>query len=217
MRVRDWDRIYRVRGDLRFAVLPKIRKAARDFKASNYKKILDLGCGTGKHSIFLAKQGFLVYATDMSPAGIDIAKKKAESQGLKNIHFKQHGMRSITFTNGFFDALICTWSIYHGTLNEIRKTIGEIYRVFRPGGTVITDFLSVTTESYGLGREIERDTFIGDKDQEEDVPHHYTTKEEIHRLFAEFCQLGVRLSTRTYIDEESTKHFSKRFNITAIK
>ena len=78
MQVRDWDRIYRVRGDLRFAVLPKIRKAARDFKESNYKKILDLGCGTGKHSIFLAEKGFLVYATDISKTGVDIAEKKAK-------------------------------------------------------------------------------------------------------------------------------------------
>jgi len=217
MQARDWDRIYRVRGDLRFSVLPKIRRAARDFKKNNYNKILDLGCGTGKHSIFLAKQGFSVYATDISPTGIEIAMEKAESQALNNIHFKQHDISSIPFEDSFFDAVVCTWTIYHGTLNEIRKTISEIYRVLRLNGTVLTDFLSVATESYRLGEEIERDTFIGEKDQEEDVPHHYTTREEITQLFAEFRQLRIRLSTRTYIDEDGSKHFSKRFNVTVIK
>ena len=72
MEKKDWEKIYKEKGDLRFAVLPKIRRAAGVFKKKGYKKILDLGCGTGKHSIFLAKRGFSVYATDISPSGIEI-------------------------------------------------------------------------------------------------------------------------------------------------
>ena len=120
MQAKGWERIYRQRGDLRFRVLPKIKRASNIFKKGNYEKILDLGCGTGKHSIFLAKQGFSVYATDISTTGINIAKKKAKSLGLNNIHFKQHDMRRIPFADSFFDAVVCTWTIYHGTLNEIR-------------------------------------------------------------------------------------------------
>ncbi|MFC1949516.1 class I SAM-dependent methyltransferase [Chloroflexota bacterium] len=216
MRARDWDRIYRESGDLHFAVLPVVRRATRDFKENNYTKILDLGCGTGKHSIFLARQGFSVYATDISPTGIGIAQKKAESLSL-NIRFKQHDMKSIPFTDNFFDAVICTWTLSHGTMDDIRKAVNEIYRVLRSGGMVLTDLPSIATESYGVGKEIEKDTFIGEKDQEEDVPHHYTTREEVIRLFANFCRLRVRLATRRYIDEEGRGHFSKRFYIAAIK
>ena len=217
MQPRDWERVYQQKGDLKFAVLPKVIRASRLFKTKNYCKILDLGCGTGKHSIYLAKKGFLVFATDVSPTGINIARQKAESQGLRNIHFKRHDMRRIPFADSSFDAVICTWAIYHGTLEQIQKTIREIYRVLRSNGTVITDFLSVDTESYGIGEEVEKNTFIGDKYDEEDVPHHYATREELLRLFSEFRQLKIRLSTKIYIGEEGEKHFSKRYNIKAIK
>ena len=128
MEKKDWEKIYKEKGDLRFAVLPKIRRAAGVFKKKGYKKILDLGCGTGKHSIFLAKRGFSVYATDISPSGIEIAKKKAESQGL-DIRFSQHDMKNISFSDYFFDAVICTWTIYHGTLEDINQFGRKIARI----------------------------------------------------------------------------------------
>jgi len=217
MQARDWERVYQEKGDLKFRVLTKIVRASKVFKTRGYERILDLGCGTGKHSIYLARKGFHVHATDMSLTGIRIARQKAESLGLNNISFKQHDMRSIPFPDNFFDAVVCTWAIYHGTLAQIQKTISEIYRVLRSNGTVITDFLSVATESYGLGQEIEKETFIGAKESEEDVPHHYTTRQEIIRLFSEFRQPNVRLSTKYYIGEKGEKHVSKRYNVRAIK
>ncbi len=217
MKAGGWERIYRERGDLQFGVLPKIRRAAGTFKEKNYEKILDLGCGTGKHSIFLAEAGFQVYATDLSETGIKIAREKARSLGLKNIHFEQHDMREIPFDDSFFDAVICIWTIYHGTLVDIQKTIGEIYRVLSLNGTVLTDMLSVSHETYGIGKEIENNTFVGEKEGEEDVPHHYTTREEIAQLFSEFRQLKVRLPVSSYIGERGEKHIVKRYDISAIK
>ena len=217
MEARGWERIYRERGDLQFEVLPRIRRASGAFKEKGCQKILDLGCGTGKHSLFLAEEGFQVYATDLSGTGIKIARKKAKSLGINNIHFKQHDMREIPFDDGFFDAVVCIWTIYHGTLTDIKKTVGEIYRVLKLDGTVLTDMLSVTHETYGLGKEIEKDTFVGEKQGEEGVPHHYTTREEIIRLFSEFRKLTIRLPVSSYIGENGEKHIVKRYDITAIK
>ena len=76
MQARDWERIYQQSGDLKFKVLPKIVRASKLFKERGYKKILDLGCGTGKHSIFLARKGFSVYATDISETGNKYLGKK---------------------------------------------------------------------------------------------------------------------------------------------
>jgi len=217
MQEKGWERIYRQLGDLQFRVLPKVKRASRIFKENNYEKILDLGCGTGKHSIFLAKKGFSVYATDLSMTGIEIARQKAESLGLKNIHFKQHDMKRIPFANSFFDAVVCTWTIYHGTLKEIQITISEIYRVLKPNGTVLTDFLSVADSTYGLGREVDRNTFLGAKDQEEDVPHHYSTREELVQLFSGFRQLRIRATTKSYLNDRGEKRISKNYNVQAIK
>jgi methylase of polypeptide subunit release factors len=94
---RDWEKIYRDKGDLGYEVLPRIKKASTLFKTKGYKKILDLGCGTGRHSLFLAEQGFEVYATDMSPTAVKIATEKASALNLHNIRFQQHDMRDIPF------------------------------------------------------------------------------------------------------------------------
>jgi len=210
MKATGWERIYIQQGDLQFDVLPRIEGASRLFKKRGYEKVLDLGCGTGKHSIFLALEGFSVYATDMSRTGIDIAREKAESLGLGNIHFKQHDMMRIPFTDSFFDAVICIWTIYHGTLDRIQETINEIYRVLKPGGMVLTDFLAVKDDTYGLGREIEENTFLGEKKTEEDVPHHYSTREELAQLFSNFGQLKIEASSNSYTDETG-KHYTRHY------
>lgn len=212
-----WERIYRQQGDLQFRVLPKIKKASNRFKEKNYEKILDLGCGTGRHSIFLASKGFTVYASDISPTGIAIAEEKAKSLNISNIHFQQHDMRSIPYPDSYFDAILCIWTIYHGTLDEIIKTVSEIYRVLRLNGMVLTDFLSVDDSTYGTGKEIERNTFVGDKKTEEDVPHHYFTREELTQLFSEFRQLTIRASSNSYSDESGQKYKRKYYNVEAVK
>lgn len=218
VQVKGWERIYQEQGDLQFDVLPKVKRAARVFKEKGYKKVLDLGCGTGKHSLFLAGKGFEVYATDMAETGIKIAQEKAKLLGIENIRFKKHDMKEIPFADNFFDAVLCAWTIYHGTWQNIQKTIGEIYRVLKPDGTVLTDFLSVSDSTYGLGDEVEKNTFIGAKKQEEDVPHHYSTREELVQLFSEFRQLKIRAArARAYVDETGQKYIRKYYDVEAIK
>jgi ubiquinone/menaquinone biosynthesis C-methylase UbiE len=222
---RDWEKIYQDKGDLGYTVLPRIKTTSVIFKAMGCRNVLDLACGTGRHSIFLAKQGFEVYATDMSPAAVKIAAEKAATLNLRNIYFQQHDMRDIPFIGGFFDAVICTWALHHGTLAQIQRTIDEVYRVLRPGGLFVTDMPSTTTAGSTNGIEIEKNTLIGKK-SEEDVPHHYTTREEIKSLFSEFRQLDVRLQTATEYyradkvhsdSKEGIPYISKRYNIRAIK
>jgi ubiquinone/menaquinone biosynthesis C-methylase UbiE len=222
---RDWEKIYKEKGDLGYEVLPRIRKASALFKTKNYHNVLDLGCGTGRHSIFLAKQGFQVYATDMSPTALKIAGEKAAALGLRNVHLEQHDMKSIPFIDNFFDAVICTWALHHGTLAQIQGTISEVHRVLAPGGTFVTDMPSTTTAGSKNGIEIEKNTLIGKK-SEEDVPHHYSTREEIRVLFSRFQSLDVRLHTATEYyrankvhsdSKEGIKYTSKRYYINAAK
>jgi ubiquinone/menaquinone biosynthesis C-methylase UbiE len=145
MTPKDWEKIYKEKGDLGYDILPGIRKTSALFRTKNYHNVLDLGSGTGRHTIFLAKQGFQVYATDMSPTALKIAGEKVVALGLRNVHLQQHDMRDIPFMDNFFDAVICTWTLHHGTLAQIQRTINEVYRVLTPGGTFVTDMPSTTT------------------------------------------------------------------------
>lgn len=67
-------------------------------------KILDIGCGTGRHSIELSKRGYNLTGIDLSSSMIEGAKKKASSLSL-NIDFKVLDARNLSF-NDEFDLVI---------------------------------------------------------------------------------------------------------------
>lgn len=67
-------------------------------------KILDVGCGTGRHAIELTKRGYLVTGIDLSESQLARAKQKAQAAQLK-IDFQKQDARCLTF-DGEFDVAI---------------------------------------------------------------------------------------------------------------
>ena len=63
-------------------------------------RILDIGCGTGRHSIELSKRGYQVTGIDLSDSQLVRAREKAEKQGQK-IDFLKHDARNLPFENEF--------------------------------------------------------------------------------------------------------------------
>ncbi len=72
-------------------------------KEINYDKslkIVDIGCGTGRHSIELTKRGYKVIGIDLSESQLECAKEKAEAINLQ-IDFQKHDARNLLFKNEF--------------------------------------------------------------------------------------------------------------------
>jgi ubiquinone/menaquinone biosynthesis C-methylase UbiE len=63
-------------------------------------KILDVGCGTGRHTIELTKRGYAVTGVDLSDSMLEKAKEKALQEGLK-IQFLKHDARNMPFENEY--------------------------------------------------------------------------------------------------------------------
>ena len=63
-------------------------------------KILDIGCGTGRHAIELSKRGYNVTGIDLSDSLLSRAKGKAKKQGLK-IDFLKYDARNLPFNNEY--------------------------------------------------------------------------------------------------------------------
>lgn len=95
------------------------------------RKILDAGCGTGKHSIYFARQGYDVYGIDRSSGMMREAVKN--SVGLQ-ISFAMEDMRSLSFPNNFFDGMWTVAAISHLPPADKRKFIQEAHRVLKPNG-----------------------------------------------------------------------------------
>lgn len=76
----------------------------QEFNYDKSLKILDVGCGTGRHAIELTKRGYNVTGIDLSESQLARAKSKAEKEGLY-IDFQQHDARNLPF-NSEFDVAI---------------------------------------------------------------------------------------------------------------
>ena len=71
------------------------------------KRILDIGCGTGRHAIELAERGYHVVGVDLSQSQLKRAREKAEEAGLK-MDFIQKDARKLGFNDEFdFVIMMC--------------------------------------------------------------------------------------------------------------
>ena len=203
-------------GQVQFEIFPKVKNAVELFKSKDVKDILDLGCGFGWNSVFLAREGFNIWAGDICKEYIDILRDKANKMNLKNINCKEFDMKAIPYEDNSFDAVICTSALDHGTFREINMIIDEIHRVLKPNGILITDLLSVEDQSFGIGKMIEANTFVGGRKGEEGIPHHYTDENEIIELFKLFKE--VHVCRRNYIfDLADCEVMSQVYDIECIK
>lgn len=77
-------------------------------KEINYDKslkIIDIGCGTGRHSIELSTRGYSMTGIDLSESLLEKARAKAKQHGLK-IEFSHHDARNLPFDNQFDVAIM---------------------------------------------------------------------------------------------------------------
>jgi 2-polyprenyl-3-methyl-5-hydroxy-6-metoxy-1,4-benzoquinol methylase len=101
-------------------------------------RILDIGCGTGRHSIELAKRGYVVTGIDLSEAQLKLARQKAEAAEL-NIDFRLHDARDIPFEKKFDLAImLCEGGFPLMETDEMNfKILQNAAKTLKQGGTLI--------------------------------------------------------------------------------
>lgn len=97
------------------------------------RRILDLGCGTGRHAVRLAAAGAEVTAVDFSEGMLERARAKP---GAERIRFVRHDLaRDLPFEDGAFDAALCCLVVDH--ITDLEPLFGEMRRLSRSGPNVI--------------------------------------------------------------------------------
>ncbi len=170
-----------------------VLELAGELKRREAKNVLDLGCGVGRHTVFLASQGLAVFAADASPNGLESTRMAVVEAGLP-VDIRHSQMTNLPYPNGFFDYVLAWNVIYHGTPGIVKTSISEISRVLRPGGLFQGTLLAKRNTFFGRGHLIDVDTYVVDVDDEEKRhPHFYCNVEDILTLFAGFEILSLRL------------------------
>ena len=148
-------------------------------------RILDLGAGVGRHALWLAHQGFQVVAVDAAPGGL------AEIQKAGGVETVEARMHKLPFEDGSFDHVLSWNVIYHADEQILLRTIAEIRRLLKPGGTYLGTMLSKRRlpheQAKAQGREVSRNTWVFETESSDKKhPHYYCTAAELLALFSGF-------------------------------
>jgi SAM-dependent methyltransferase len=104
-------------------------------------KVLDMGCGPGRHSLELARRGFSVTGVDRTILYLDQANQKAKQEGLK-VEFVQGDMRSFHRDNEFDVALSLFTSFgYFEDPQENMRVLQNLLRSLKGGGKLVMEMM----------------------------------------------------------------------------
>lgn len=128
----------------------------RALKLKPGSRVLDLACGTGRHSVLLARRGAFVIGVDKTDAYLKVARRAA--RGLPNCLFARGDMRRLPF-NGEFDAAMNVWTSfgYFDKESDDLKALKGVARALKPGGLFLIDLLDFAwVKKHGQQRRWDR-------------------------------------------------------------
>ncbi len=186
-----WEQIYQKGWRGEENPFPRFYEVVSIFKDFSCSQVLDLGCGSGRHLIHLAREGFRVVGMDFSPTALRLTRE----WGLKEQSEASVALADmripLPFKDNSFDAVFSTQVIHHARLDVVRRTIQEIFRVLVIGGLA---FITVSARKDDLEHiEIESNTYIPRTGPEKGIPHHIFTEEDFKLELRAFHILEVSL------------------------
>ncbi len=110
-----------------------LEKGGKNIGFLKGKKVLDMGCGSGRFSIALAKLGVAeVTAVDLGKHGISIGKRMCTKLKINNVNFVVNDVLDLPFENESFDFVWCKGVLHH--TGNLSRGIDEFHRVLKKGG-----------------------------------------------------------------------------------
>jgi ubiquinone/menaquinone biosynthesis C-methylase UbiE len=183
--MQQWNEVFRREGAFFTSPQEDIPKIVRLFKWRGVKRVLDLGCGSGRHTVYLAKRGFSVWGIDIAPEGIRLTKEWLRQEN-QTARLKLGSIfERLPYRNRFFDAIVSTQTLHHATIEDIRRVIEEMERVLAPRGII---FVTVRKplRTYGNVEFIAPRTYVPMDGIEKGLPHFIFDRSGIKKEFARF-------------------------------
>lgn len=164
---------------------PFVQECTALFRQLEINHILDLGCGVGRHALYLAEQGFTVSAVDGSETAVNYLSEQCRRRQVE-IDVNRAEMIALPYENNSLDSVVAWNVIYHGDRAVVQAAIAEILRVLRPGGCFLGSMLSKRNSEVRTGRCIGHNTYINENSSDKDHPHFYCSGSELVALFSGF-------------------------------
>jgi SAM-dependent methyltransferase len=205
----------------------------KNLGGSKPKRVLDIGCGTGRHSLELARRGYSVCGVDLSEELLETGIEQAQQEGL-DVEFIQGDARKLKF-NKAFDAVIILceggFSLVETDAMD-RQILAGATRALRSGGRL---FLTAPSAAFMFAKQPDnenfnaitfREVFALETENAEgekvslDCSQRYYTFPEIKLLLQELGLSDIELFAVTgegYSDKNEYAGDQFEFGVTAVK
>lgn len=177
---------------------------AEKWRGEGRKRLLDLGCGLGRHSILFDSKGFRVTAIDLSEYGVNHLREWQKKNGT-DFRTVVGDMKELPFADNAFDCIYSYHVLSHTDTEGIKQVMSEIRRVLKPGGEIYFDLCAKNAWQYTqcIGERIDENTirFVGGA--EDGIPHFFADEELMRSLLG-----GFRLNVLRHVDTLETPLYS---------
>jgi len=181
------------------SVEPEVEDLEELFRQGNASRILDVGCGAGRHTFYFAKKGFEVYGFDEDEDAIENDRQILQKEELKADLRVWDMTKPLPYRDAFFDAALAVRVIHHTTISNITKIAHELDRVLKPKGFLFLQVPSYESETFDSGTIwAEPGTLIARGGPEKDVPHHFFKKNELLGMFPGYVTREIHSDTDHY-------------------
>jgi SAM-dependent methyltransferase len=141
-----------------------------------FPTILDLACGAGRHSLELARRGYITTGADINESALSVASEEARLRGL-DAWFVHADLHDLSTLEGTYDGVMLFWQTFGFFAGEARVGLfRELCRLLRPSGRLVLDLFN-------------RQFFTHDRDEE-----HYPVPIHVYSPFFESEHLRTMLS-----------------------
>lgn len=184
----QWEKIFQREGRVFPEPRPQVTRFAESLLIRGLTSVLDLGCGTGRHVIHMARMGLRASGMDNAPTALNLTREWLATERLDAGLILADMRQPLPFASGSFDALLSTQVIHHALLATVLATAREIERIIRKGGMILVSvpMRQAIAEDAPEHEEIEPNTFVPASGTEKGLPHHLFTPEEFREAFPHF-------------------------------
>jgi SAM-dependent methyltransferase len=214
-----WDGLHRVRRFRpRYPEGEVVRFMARNFRPSDPSKVkvLDVGAGAGRHTIFLKENGYNVVSLDLSKRGLKEIAGLEIQLGLSAV-LCCSSFAPLPFKHGAFDAVISWGVVYYSNSAMFQQAFQETSRVLKKRGKA---FISTrTTSDYRCckGKPLGKCSYVLDipDTNEKGMTMHFATRKELEGILPKYFDSYAIERVETTFD--NGRHKNSDWLITAVK
>ena len=169
---------------------PELMGLIPGWQAAGCRRVLDAGCGVGRHLGPLLDAGFQVWGADCDPQVLKLLQARLADAPAAAAHLVQADLNRLPFASGAFDLVVSVNVINHGAAATFRDYCRELARVLQAGGHL---FIFTSPREAGemvrlpQTRELEPGTLVDIATPDGAMVHHFPTPAELREQFPRFA------------------------------